>query len=77
MNEHYKRLKPQTIQRLQQMMSPEEFQGFCRGNVVKYAERAGHKDETSLEVLKLICYAHWWYESLSGKEISLGFLEGE
>lgn len=77
MNEHYRRLNPQTITRLQQMLSPEEFQGFCHGNVVKYAERAGFKDVPELEVLKLIDYANWWYESLAGKPVSYNLLEGE
>lgn len=77
MKEHYRRLKPQTIQRLQQLLTPAEFQGFCRGNVVKYAERAGYKDLPELEVLKLIDYANWWYESLTGKPVSYGLLEGE
>lgn len=77
MKEHYRRLKPQTIQRLQQLLTPAEFQGFCRGNVVKYAERAGYKDLPELEVLKLIDYANWWYESLAGKPVSYGLLEGE
>ena len=73
--EHYTRLKPQTIERMQAVMSPEEFIGFCRGNVIKYAERAGHKDKTQREVAKLIDYAHWWLEALEGKKISWNITE--
>lgn len=75
MVKHYARLQPQTIERLQDVMTPDEFRGFCRGNVLKYAERAGHKDETLKEVLKLIDYAHWWAQSLQGQKVSYGLKE--
>ena len=64
MNEHYKRLTPQTIDRMRDVMSPLEFQGFCRGNIIKYVERAGHKDEITGEVRKIVDYANWWLDSL-------------
>lgn len=70
-NAHYARLKPQTIERLYITLSPEEFRGFCHGNVIKYAERAGHKGEALLDVLKLIDYANWWKQSLTGAPITV------
>ena len=68
---HYSRLTPQTIQRLQDVLSPEEFQGFCRGNVIKYAERMRYKDEPSKEAKKIIDYAKWLYQSLKGEKITI------
>ena len=68
---HYSRLTPQTIQRLQDVLSDEEFQGFCRGNVIKYAERMRYKDEPSKEAKKIIDYAKWLYQSLKGEKITI------
>lgn len=70
-NSHYARLTPQTIQRMQDVLSPEEFQGFCRGNIIKYAERMRYKDEPSKEAAKIEDYARWLKESLSGEKVSL------
>ena len=28
---------------MRDLLSPEEFIGFCKGNMIKYAYRAGHK----------------------------------
>ena len=68
---HYSRLTPQTIQRLQDVLSDEEFQGFCRGNVIKYAERMRYKDEPVKEAKKIVDYAKWLYQSLKGEKITI------
>ena len=72
MNDHYKKCEPQTIERMQQLMTPEGFQGFCRGNIIKYAERLYFKGTPEADALKIIDYANWLYESLAGKELSYG-----
>lgn len=61
--------KIQPIEVMQASMAPEEFIGFLRGNVIKYACRAGKKDETAREVDKVIQYATWWRAALDGKTI--------
>lgn len=68
---HYSRLQPQTIQRLQEVLTPEEFQGFCRGNILKYAERMRYKDEPVKEAKKIVDYANWLYQSLNGEKVKL------
>lgn len=68
---HYARLTPQTIQRLQDVLTPEEFQGFCRGNVMKYAERMRYKDEPVKEAKKIVDYAKWLHQSLKGEKITI------
>ena len=68
---HYARLNPQTIQRLQDVLTPEEFQGFCRGNIIKYAERMRHKDDPVKEAKKICDYSNWLYQSLKGEKITL------
>ena len=35
------------------MISPEEFQGFCKGNVIKYTMRAGKKGGAEQAALDL------------------------
>lgn len=70
-NQHYSRLVPQTIQRMQDVLTPEEFQGFCRGNIIKYAERMRHKDEPEKEAVKIIDYAKWLLQSLRNEKVSV------
>jgi hypothetical protein len=41
---HYKDMPIQPWHVMEAVLSPEEFRGFLRGNVVKYAMRAGRKE---------------------------------
>lgn len=43
---HYQGLI-QPIELMQELLSHNEFIGFCKGNMIKYAYRAGHKDGES------------------------------
>ena len=72
MNEHYKLVKPQTIERMQSLMTAAEFQGFCRGNILKYAERLYLKETAMSNARKIIDYANWLNESLKGEKIRFG-----
>lgn len=40
--DHYQGLI-QPIELMQELLSNKEFIGFCKGNMIKYAYRAGHK----------------------------------
>lgn len=66
---HYQVGSKQPIEIMQEVMSPEEFQGFCRGNVIKYALRLGHKDDPVKEAGKIEQYAKWLRMALEGKTI--------
>ena len=77
MNDHYKLVKPQTIERMQSLMTAAEFQGFCRGNILKYAERLYLKETAMSNALKIIDYANWLKESLKGEKIRFGLNEDE
>lgn len=44
--EHYQGLI-QPIELMQELLSHKEFIGFCKGNMIKYAFRAGHKNGES------------------------------
>ena len=38
------------------LISEEEYVGFCKGNVIKYVVRAGHKDDPLKDIDKAITY---------------------
>jgi hypothetical protein len=40
---HYKDMPMQPWAVMEVVLTPEEFRGFLKGNVIKYAMRAGHK----------------------------------
>lgn len=42
-DKHYAEMKVQPIDVMQKMLTPEEFIGFLKGNIIKYHLRAGHK----------------------------------
>ena len=66
---HYQtRIQP--IETMQANMTPEEFQGFCKGNIIKYACRCGRKDEPLKEAEKIVDYANWLVASLKGEIIN-------
>ena len=41
---HYKDLDPQPWAVMQALLTPEEYRGFLKGNMIKYAMRQGKKD---------------------------------
>lgn len=41
---HYKDMPMQPWDVMQAVLTPEEFRGFLKGNVIKYSMRAGRKD---------------------------------
>lgn len=41
---HYKDMKLQPWQVMEAVLTPEEFRGFLKGNIIKYALRQGKKD---------------------------------
>ena len=42
--DHYKTMPMQPWEVMEAVLTPEEFRGFLKGNIVKYAMRAGKKD---------------------------------
>ena len=41
---HYKEMDPQPWEVMQSLLTPEEFRGFLKGHMIKYAMRQGKKD---------------------------------
>lgn len=50
----------QSIDVIQAALSPEEFQGYCKGNALKYRLRAGEKGDP----LQCIAKANWYRDKL-------------
>ena len=59
----------QPLEFMQAVLSPERFQGFLQGNVIKYAARIGKKDDSVKDAQKIRQYAHWLVMALEGKKI--------
>jgi len=64
---HYKAGGIEAIDYLQAKLSPEEFAGYCKGNIIKYLSRARHKGTEAQDYKK----AHWYcarlVEAFDGK----------
>lgn len=59
---HYTFGQIEVIDYIRDKMTPEEFQGFCMGNVLKYVSR--HKHKNGIEDLnKAMVYLQWLIES--------------
>lgn len=63
-NKHYVS-DHQPIETMQANMTNEEFIGFLKGNIIKYACRCGKKDEPLKEAEKIKQYAEWLCVALS------------
>ena len=57
---HYKVGGIEAIDYIQAKLSPEEFAGFCRGNMLKYISRAGHKADAAEDMRKALWYGERW-----------------
>lgn len=58
----------EAIDLIRKMMSPEEFRGYCLGNVIKYRMRAGEKDDAAQDLAKSRVYAKWYNECIIQEE---------
>lgn len=67
-NTHYE-TSIQPIETMQANMTPEEFVGFLKGNIIKYACRCGRKDEPLKEAKKIKQYAGWLVDALEGRKV--------
>lgn len=71
-DKHYAEMKVQPIDVMQKMLTPEEFSGFLKGNVIKYHMRAGHKQGESIykDIEKRDRYMAWLQKCLKGEHIN-------
>lgn len=46
-NKHYEEMPVEPLDLMKAILTPEEYVGFLKGNMIKYAMRAGHKEGCS------------------------------
>jgi len=63
---HYKDMAVQPWSVMQAVLTPEEFRGFLKGNIIKYAMRQGRKDGSD-DAGKAMHYKHKLEEVINGK----------
>ena len=61
--DHYKRGGIEAIDYIEAKLTPDEFAGYCLGNMLKYLSRLGHKDEAAQEMRKAIWYGERWLQA--------------
>jgi len=75
---HYQKDGQDLLSHLEHILPEEEMRGAYRFNIMKYATRAGRKDDITLEIDKIIQYAKRWKQfeqsleksSLQAKDIT-------
>jgi hypothetical protein len=55
---HYTAGGIETIDYIQAKLTPEEFRGYLRGNILKYSSRAGLKGDADEDLSKMVWYAN-------------------
>lgn len=60
--QHYMHGDIETIEIIRSMLTPEEFRGYLKGNILKYRERAPYKGKTDEDYAKAKKYYDWLKE---------------
>tara|TARA_E500000331_G_C16709364_1_gene477438 strand:+ start:103 stop:336 length:234 start_codon:yes stop_codon:yes gene_type:complete len=61
---HYMQGSIETIDYIEACMSVQSFKDVCRANIIKYASRAGKKENELEDIEKLIKYAKFWRDKI-------------
>ena len=56
---HYQNGGIETIELIKEYLTPEEFRGYLKGNIIKYRERAPYKGNTEQDYAKALKYWEW------------------
>lgn len=64
---HYTQGSTETIDIIKLMLTPEEYRGFLKGNVIKYMARCEHKGNPAQDIEKSV-----WYSNRLKGELSYG-----
>ena len=67
---HYNSLGIQPIEVMEDTLTHEEFKGFLKGNMIKYAFRAGKKDPMEKDINKYNQYREWYDMCCAGLRVS-------
>lgn len=71
---HYNSLPIQPIQLMESVLTRAEFLGYLKGNMIKYAMRAGKKDAMQKDVNKYEQYKVWYEELISNPHVTISEL---
>ena len=66
---HYQNTDQQPIEIMQRNLTPEEFKGFLKGNVIKYLFRSQYKGTEIQDLEKMLQYATWLHAAAIGEMI--------
>ena len=58
-NTHYDSGGIQTIDFIKAKLSPEEYVGYLKGNIIKYLSRANYKGSAKSDIEKALQYLTW------------------
>lgn len=61
--DHYNSGSMETIESIERTLTPEEYQGFLRGNIIKYLHRADHKGKREEDLAKATWYKDRLYDA--------------
>ena len=67
---HYEIGELQSIELIQMILTPEEFIGFCKGNVLKYNIRAKRKGCEQIDIDKAEQYSKWQRLAVRGEKVN-------
>lgn len=56
---HYRIMGTEVIDLIHDNLTPEEFRGYCKGNILKYRLRAGHKGDATEDIAKAKQFERW------------------
>ena len=56
---HYQNGGIETIELIKEYLTPEEFRGYLKGNIIKYRERAPYKGNAEQDYAKALKYWEW------------------
>ena len=65
---HYRNGDIECIDAIRSALTPVEFAGFCKGNVLKYVWREQHKGG-SIDLAKALDYLRWAKEAIERMEV--------
>jgi hypothetical protein len=68
--QHYTQGGIECIEAIRASLSPSAFQGYCKGNVMKYLWRYEHKGKPAEDLKKAQVYMNWMIESVEQEAIA-------
>ena len=66
-NKHYDSNGVDTISFIKAKLTPEQFQGYLLGNVMKYVSRCNYKGSAKSDIEKALAYLTWLNEEHQDK----------